>query len=46
MYILTNGQLITEEQILQNHAVVIENDLIKAIIPEEDIANVQRLHTN
>lgn len=38
MYVLTNGQLVTEDQILQNHAVVIENDLIKAIIPEEDIA--------
>ena len=38
MYVLTNGQLITEDRILQNHAVVIENDLIKAIIPEEDIA--------
>lgn len=38
MYVLTNGQLITEDLILQNHAVVIENDLIKAIIPEEDIA--------
>jgi len=38
VYILTNGQLITEDRILQNQAVVIENDLIKAIIPEEDIA--------
>lgn len=37
MYVLTNGQLITEDKILLNHAVVIENDLIKAIIPEEDI---------
>ncbi len=39
MYVLTNGQLITEDQILQNHAVVIKNDRIKAIIPEEDLAN-------
>jgi alpha-D-ribose 1-methylphosphonate 5-triphosphate diphosphatase len=37
VYVLTNGQLITEDRILQNHAVVIENDLIKSIIPEEDI---------
>ncbi len=37
MYVLTNGQLIMEDQILHHHAVVIENDRIKAIIPEEDI---------
>ena len=37
MYVLTNGQLIMEDQILDNHAVVIENDRIKAVIPEEDI---------
>ncbi|KAB2329392.1 phosphonate metabolism protein PhnM [Cytobacillus depressus] len=38
MYVLTNGQLIMEEQILQHHAVVIENERIKAIISEEDVA--------
>ena len=37
MYVLTNGQMIMEDQILHHHAVVIENDRIKAIIPEEDI---------
>ena len=38
MYILTNGQIIMEEKILENHAVVIKNDRIQAIIPEENIA--------
>ena len=38
MYILTNGQIIMEEQILKNHAVVIENDRIQAIIPEGNVA--------
>ncbi|MCG7337261.1 phosphonate metabolism protein PhnM [Sporosarcina sp. ACRSM] len=37
MYVLTNGQLVTEDRILQQHAVVIDNDRIQAIIPEEDI---------
>lgn len=37
MYVLTNGQLITEDQILQQHAVVIANDRIQAIIREEDV---------
>jgi alpha-D-ribose 1-methylphosphonate 5-triphosphate diphosphatase len=37
VYVLTNGQLIMEDQILHHHAVVIENDRIKAVIPEEDI---------
>ncbi|WP_342514332.1 phosphonate metabolism protein PhnM [Sporosarcina sp. FSL K6-1522] len=39
MYVLTNGQLIMEDQILQRHAVVIKNDRIQAIIPEGDLAN-------
>ena len=38
MYVLTNGQLIMEDQILHHHAVVLENDRIKAVIPEEDVA--------
>lgn len=38
MYILTNGQIIMEEQILEGHAVVIENDRIQAIIPEGNVA--------
>ena len=38
MYILTNGQIIMEEQILERHAVVIENDRIHAIIPEGNVA--------
>jgi alpha-D-ribose 1-methylphosphonate 5-triphosphate diphosphatase len=37
VYVLTNGQLIMEDQILHHHAVVIENDRIKAVIPEEDV---------
>ncbi|WP_172370463.1 phosphonate metabolism protein PhnM [Sporosarcina jiandibaonis] len=38
MYILINGQIIMEEQILENHAVVISNDRIQEIIPAKDIA--------
>lgn len=37
MYILINGQIIMEDQILGNHAVVIEGDRIQAIIPAKDI---------
>ena len=37
MYVLTNGQIIMENQILGNHAVVIEHDRIHAIIPAKDI---------
>ncbi|MBM7715920.1 alpha-D-ribose 1-methylphosphonate 5-triphosphate diphosphatase [Bacillus thermophilus] len=36
MYLLTNGQLVLENQILSEHAVVIENDSIVDIIPEQD----------
>lgn len=36
MYLLTNGQLVLENQILSEHAVVIENDCIVDIIPEQD----------
>ncbi|MFJ7933971.1 phosphonate metabolism protein PhnM [Sporosarcina sp. NPDC096371] len=38
MYVLTNGQLIMENEILQHHAVVIENDRIQAIISEDEVA--------
>lgn len=38
MYILTNGQIVTEEEILFNHAVVIEKDRIQAIIPAQQIS--------
>jgi alpha-D-ribose 1-methylphosphonate 5-triphosphate diphosphatase len=38
MYVLTNGQLVTEDRILQQHAVVIDNDCIQAIIPDADVA--------
>ena len=38
MYILINGQIITEKEILGNHAVVISNDRIQGIIPAKDIS--------
>lgn len=36
MYLLTNGQIVLETQILNGHAVVIENDHIVNIIPEQE----------
>lgn len=38
MYILTNGKIIMEEKMVENHAIVIERDRIQAIIPAKDIA--------
>lgn len=41
MYILTNGQIVLEEKIIENYAVVIEKDRIQAIIPEHQISNYE-----
>ncbi|SDH98256.1 alpha-D-ribose 1-methylphosphonate 5-triphosphate diphosphatase [Alteribacillus persepolensis] len=37
MYVIHNGRVVTEESILEKHAVVVEKDMIQAVIPEEDI---------
>ncbi len=41
MYLLVNGQIVTEESIITDHAVVVENDLIQKIIPSEEIKNYE-----
>jgi len=38
VYLLTNGQIILEDKIVKHHVVVVENDLITAIIPEENLS--------
>ena len=38
MYLLTNGQIILEDKIVDHHVVVIENDRIAAIMLEADIS--------
>jgi len=38
VYLLTNGRIVLEDQIVDNHAVVIEHDSIVAIIPEQEAA--------
>lgn len=37
MYIIHNGKIITEEAILEGHAVVVEGEIIQAIIPQEAV---------
>lgn len=39
MYIIHNGKIITEETILDGHAVVIEGETIQEIIPQKDIVH-------
>ncbi|MGJ9459134.1 phosphonate metabolism protein PhnM [Oceanobacillus sp. CF4.6] len=39
MYIIHNGKIITEEKILEGSAVVVEGEVIQAIIPEETISS-------
>lgn len=39
MYILTNGTIVTEQEMLKNHAVVVENDTITNIIHENEVTN-------
>ncbi len=38
MYLLMNGHVVLEDRIVDKHAVVIENDCIVAVIPEQDAA--------
>ncbi|RFA33738.1 alpha-D-ribose 1-methylphosphonate 5-triphosphate diphosphatase [Virgibacillus dokdonensis] len=37
MYVIHNGNVITEETILENYAVVVEGDTIQAIVPEAEV---------
>lgn len=37
LYIIHNGKIITEEAILEGHAVVVEGEIIQAIIPQEAV---------
>ena len=41
MYLLVNGQIITENGFLTDHAIVIEEDQIKKIIPNDEINSFQ-----
>lgn len=38
LYIIHNGKIITEEAILEGHAVVVEGEIIQAIIPQEAVS--------
>ncbi|QUG40098.1 phosphonate metabolism protein PhnM [Psychrobacillus sp. INOP01] len=38
MYIIHNGKIITEEAILEGHAVVVEGEIIQAIIPQDAVS--------
>jgi len=49
VHIIHNGKVILENEILASHAVVIEGETIKAIIPEErivDYPDVTKLDAN
>jgi alpha-D-ribose 1-methylphosphonate 5-triphosphate diphosphatase len=49
MYILHNGKIITEKEIIDGHAVVVKDDQIHSIIPEKDaleINNAERIDAN
>jgi len=39
VYIIYNGKIITEEEVLEGHAVVVEGENIQGVIPEESIAD-------
>jgi alpha-D-ribose 1-methylphosphonate 5-triphosphate diphosphatase len=39
LYIIHNGKIITEEEILVGHAIVVEGEVIHGIIPEDDVMN-------
>ncbi|UOQ94691.1 phosphonate metabolism protein PhnM [Halobacillus shinanisalinarum] len=39
MYVIHNGQVVTEETILDGYAVVVEGEMIQAVIPEEEVAS-------
>lgn len=36
VYIIYNGKIITEKEIIEGHAVIVENDRIRAIVPEQE----------
>lgn len=37
MFILTNGTIVTEKEMLKHHAIVVENDIISKIIHEKEV---------
>src|SRR5690625_6879432 len=39
MYIIHNGKIVTEEKIIEGHAVLIEGEFIQAVIPEAEITS-------
>ncbi|MEI4769849.1 phosphonate metabolism protein PhnM [Psychrobacillus sp. FJAT-51614] len=39
MYIIHNGKIITEEAIIDGYAVVVQGEVIQAIIPQESVVN-------
>ena len=46
-YAFTNGVIYTGYEILYGHAVIVENDLIKAVVPEEELPNgIQQVNLN
>ena len=46
-YAFTNGVIYTGYEILYGHAVIVENDLIKAVVPEEELPNgIQKVNLN
>ncbi len=46
-YAFTNGVIYTGYEILYGHAVIVENDLIKAIVPEEKLPHgIQQVNLN
>ncbi|APC50012.1 phosphonate metabolism protein PhnM [Virgibacillus halodenitrificans] len=49
MYVIHNGKVITEETILDDYAVLVEGETIKAIIPEKEVNNypdAKRINAN
>ena len=46
-YAFTNGVIYTGYEILYGHAVIVENDLIKAVVPEEELPHgIQQVNLN
>ena len=41
MYVIHNGLIVTEEKVLENHALVIDGKYIHAIVPNEEVQNWQ-----
>lgn len=41
MIAITNGSIVLEHRVIQDHAILMEQDKIKGIIPEKDIANYE-----